>query len=169
MKKGYKRPSVSPWGASVLFAKKKDGKLILCIKFRKLNKVAIKNKYHLLRIDDLFDQLRGAHIFSKIDLRFGYHQVRIKQEHINKIAFRTRYGHYKFTLVPFGLSNAPTIFMCLMNGVFINYLDKFSIVFLDGIIIYSRSEEEHEKHLRMVLQVLRENQLYAKLNKCSFY
>jgi hypothetical protein len=169
LKKGYICPSVSPWGAPVLFVKKKDGMLRLCIDFRKLNKVTVKNKYPLPRIDDLFDQLRGAQIFSKIDLRYGYHQVRIKEEDINKTTFRMRYGHYEFTVVPFGLSNAPVVFMCLMNGVFINYLDKFVIVFLDDILIYSKFEEEHEKHLRMVLQVLREHQLYAKLSKCSFY
>jgi hypothetical protein len=109
---------VSPWGAPVLFLRKKCGTLILCIDFRQLNKVFVKNKYPLPRIDDLFDQLKDAKIFSKIDLRSGYHQVRIKEEDIIKTAFRTRYGHYEFTVVPFGLSNAPTIFMCLMNGVF---------------------------------------------------
>jgi hypothetical protein len=149
--------------------KRKDGTLRLCIDFRQLNKVTIKNKYPLLRIDDLFDQLKDARIFSKIDLRSRYHQVRIKEEDISKTAFRTRYGHYEFMVVPFGLSNAPTIFMCLMNGVFREYLDKFVIVFLDEVLIYSKSEEEHEHHLRMVLQVLREHQLYAKLSKCSFY
>jgi hypothetical protein len=134
-----------------------------------LNKVTVKNKYPLPRIDNLFDQLKGAKIFSKIDLRSRYHQVRIKYEDINKTAFRTRYGHYEFIVVPFGLSNAPAVFMCLMNGVLREYLDKFFIVFLDDILVYSKLEEEHEKHLRMVLQVLRENQLYAKLSKCSFY
>jgi hypothetical protein len=157
LKKGYICPSVSPWGATVLFVKKKDGILRLCIDFRQLNKVTIKNKYPLPRIDDLFDQLKDAKIFSKIDLRSGYHQVRIKEEDINKTAFRTRYGHYEFTVVPFGLSNAPVVFMCLMNGVFREYLDKFIIVFLDDILVYSKSEEEHEHHLRMVLQVLREH------------
>jgi hypothetical protein len=169
LKKGYIHPSVSPWGAPVLFVKKKYGTLRLCIDFRQLNKVTIKNKYPLPRIDDLFDQLKDAKIFSKIDLRSGYHQVRIKDEDISKTAFRTRYGHYEFTVVPFGLSNAPIVFMCLMNGVFRKYLDKFVIVFLDDILVYSKSEEEHEHHLRMVLQVLREHQLYAKLSKCSFY
>jgi hypothetical protein len=169
LKKGYIHPSVSPWGSSVLFVKKKDGTLILCINFRQLNKVTVKNKYPLSRIDDLFDQLKDAKIFSKIDLRSGYHQVRIKDEDIDKTAFRTRYGHYKFIVVPFGLSNAPAMFMCLLNGVFREYLDKFVIVFLDDILVYSRMEEEHEKHPRMVLQVIRVHQLYAKLSKCSFY
>jgi hypothetical protein len=131
--------------------------------------VTVKNKYPLPRIDDLFDQLKDAKIFSKIDIMSGYHQVRIKEEDINNTAFRTRYGHYEFTVVPFELSNAPTIFMCLMNGVFQDYLDKFVIVFLDDIFVYSKSEEENEHHLRMVLQVLKENQLYSKLRKCSFY
>jgi hypothetical protein len=134
-----------------------------------LNKVTVKNKYPLLRIDDLFDQLKDAKIFSKIYLKSRYHQVRIKNEYINKTTLRIRYGHYEFTVVPFGLSNAPDVFMCLMNGVFRDYLDKFIIVFLDDFLVYSKSEEEHEKHLRMVLQVLREHQLYAKWSKCSFY
>jgi hypothetical protein len=131
--------------------------------------VTIKNKYHLPRIDDLFDQLKDANIFSKIDLRSRYHQVRIKEEYINKTNFKTRYGHYEFTVVPFAFSNALVVFMCLMNGVFREYLDNFGIVFLDDILIYSRSKEEHEHHLRMMLQVIREHQLYAKLSKCSFY
>jgi hypothetical protein len=157
LKKGYIRPSVSPWGALVLFVKKKDGTLILCIDFRQLNKVTIKNMYPLPRIDDIFDQLKDAKIFSKIDLRSGYHQVRIKEEDIRKTTFRTRYGHYEFIVVPFGLSNAPVVFMCLMNGVFREYLDKFIIVFLDDICIYSKSKEEHKHHLRMVLKVLKEH------------
>jgi hypothetical protein len=134
-----------------------------------LNKVTVKNKYPLSRIDDLFDQLKDAKIFSKIDIRYGYHQVRIRDEDISKTTFRTRYGHYEFTVVPFGLSNVPVVFMCLMNRVFRNYMDKFVIVFLDDILVYSKTEEEHEQHLRMVLQVLREHQLYTKLSKCSFY
>jgi hypothetical protein len=137
--------------------KKKDGTLRLCIDFRQLKKVTVKNKYLLLRIDDLFDHLKGAKIFSKIDLRLGYHQVRIKDEDISKTSFRKRYGHYEFIVVPFGLSNTPAIFMCLMNGVFRNYLYKFVIVFLDDILVYSKSEEEHGQHMRMVLQVLREH------------
>jgi hypothetical protein len=130
---------VSPWGAPVLFVNKKDGTLMLCIDFKQLNMVTIKNKYPLPIIDDLFDQLKGARIFSKIDLRLGYHQVRIREEDINKTTFRTRYGHYEFTIVPVELSNAPIVFICLMNGVFREYLDKFVIVFLDDILIYSKS------------------------------
>jgi hypothetical protein len=118
MKKGYILPSVSPWGAPVLFVKKKDGTLRLCIDFRQLNEVTIKNKYPFPMIDDLFDQLKDARIFSNIDLRYGYHHVRIRDEDINKNSFRARYSHYKFTVVPFGLSNAPVVFMFLMNGVF---------------------------------------------------
>jgi hypothetical protein len=129
----------------------------------------VKNKYPFPRVDDLFDQLKDAKIFSNIDLSPGYHHVRIKQQDINKTSLRTRYAYYEFTVLPFGLTNEPTIFMCLMNGVFRTYLDKFFISFLDDILIYSNSEEENEKHLRMVLQVLRENQLHAKLRKCSFY
>jgi hypothetical protein len=156
--KGYIRPSVSPWGAPTLFVKKKDGTLRLCIDYRQLNKMTIKNKYPLPRIDDLFDQLRGVAIFSKIDLRSGYHQVRIKDEDIHKTTFRTRYGHYEFVVVPFRLTNAPTTFMCLMNNVLNKYLDKFVLVFVDDILVYSKTKEEHEEHLRMVLQVLREHQ-----------
>lgn len=167
--KGYIRPSVSPWGAPVLFVKKKDGTLRLCMDYRQLNKLTIKNRYPLPRIDDLFDQIRGAAVFSKIDLRSGYHQVRIKDEDIYKTAFRTRYGHYEFVVMPFGLTNAPAAFMCLMNNVLSKYLDQFVVVFIDDILIYSKSEEEHQEHLRIILQVLREHQLYAKLSKCDFY
>jgi hypothetical protein len=141
LKKGYIHRSVSPWGAPVLFVRKKYGTLRFYIDFRQLNKVTVKNKYPLSRIDDLFDQLKDAKIFSKIDLRSGCHQVRIKEEYISKTAFRTRYGHYELIVVPFGLSNAPVVFMCLMNGVFREYLDKFVIVFLDEIIIYSKSRK----------------------------
>jgi hypothetical protein len=139
LKKGYICQSVSPWGAPILFVKKKYGTLRLCIEFRQLNKVIVNNKYHLARIDGLFDQLREKNINSKIDLRSKYHQVRIKEEDINKTTFRTKYGHYGFVVVPFGLTYAPTIFMCLMNEIFRNYLDKFVIMFLDAILIYSKS------------------------------
>jgi hypothetical protein len=167
--KGYIRPSVSLWGALALFVKKKDGTLKLCIDYRQLNKMTIKNKYSLPRIDDLFDQLRGTTIFSKIDLRSGYHQVRVKDEDIHKTTFRTRYSHYEFVVVPFRLTNAPTTFMWLMNNVFSKFLEKFVLVFIDDILIYSKNREEHEEHLKLVLQVLREHQLYAKFAKCDFF
>ena len=164
--RGFIRPSTSPWGAPALFVKKKDGTLRLCIDYRKLNQVTIKNRYPLPRIDDLFDQLRGSRCFSKIDLRSGYHQLRIKDEDIPKTAFRTRYGHYEYVVMPFGLTNAPGVFMSLMNKIFTPYLDQFVVVFIDDILIYSPSEEAHEQQLRTVLQILRENQLYGKASKC---
>jgi hypothetical protein len=169
LKKGYICPSVSPWGAPIRFFKKKDGTLRLCIDFQQLNKYTIKNTYPLPKIDDLFDQLRGEKIFSKIDLRSGYHQVRIKEEEIHKTTFRTRYGHYEFVVVPFGLTNAPIFFMFLMNDIFRNYLDNFVIVFLDDILVYFKSEEKDEHHLRLVLQVMREHRLYSKMSKFYFY
>ena len=140
----------------------------LCIDYRKLNKVTIKNKYPLPRLDDLFDQLKSATIFLNIDLRSGYHQLKIKESDVPKSTFRTRYGHYGFVVMPFGLTNAPAAFMDLMNRVFKEYLDKFIIVFIDDILIYSKTRGEHEEHLRMVLQTLREHQLYAKFLKCEF-
>ena len=167
MDKGYIRPSVSPWGAPVLFVRKKDETLRLCIDYRDLNSVTVKNKYPLPRIEDLFDQLRGAGVFSKIDLRSGYHQLRIAEEDIAKTAFRTRYGHYEFTVMPFGLTNAPAVFMDLMNRTFQPYLDKFVVVFIDDILVYSMNREEHEAHLRKVLEILRENKLYAKFQNVN--
>ncbi|XP_028109546.1 uncharacterized protein LOC114308203 [Camellia sinensis] len=145
--KGFIRPSVSPWGAPVLFLKKKDRTLRLCIDYRELNKVTIKNKYPLPRIDDLFDQLQGAQVFSKIDLRFGYHQLKVKADDVEKTAFRTRYGHYEFLVMPLGVTNASAAFMDLMNRVFKPYLDEFVVVFIDDILIYSKSAEAHENHL----------------------
>ena len=154
--KGFIRPSHSPWGAPVLFVKKKDGALRMCIDYRELNKVTIKNRYPLPRIDDLFDQLKGSVVFSKIDLRSGYHQLKIKETDTFKSALRTRYGHYEFLVMPFGLTNAPAAFMDLMNRVFKTYLDKFVIVFIDDILIYSKNQEEHAEHLRIVLRILTE-------------
>ncbi|GJU42668.1 reverse transcriptase domain-containing protein [Tanacetum coccineum] len=167
--KGFIRPSHSPWGAPVLFVKKKDGSMRMCIDYRELNKLTIKNRYPLPRIDDLFDQLQGACCFSKIDLRSGYHQLRVREEDIPKTAFRTRYGHFEFTVMPFGLTNAPAIFMDLMNRVCKPYLDKFVIVFIDDILIYSKSEEEHEVHLKTILDLLEKEKLYAKFSKCEFW
>ncbi|KAL5540692.1 hypothetical protein UlMin_043344 [Ulmus minor] len=167
--KGFVRSSYSPWGAPVLFVKKKDGSMRMCIDYRELNKVTVKNKYPLPRIDDLFDQLKGAVVFSKVDLRSGYHQLKIKEDDVPKSAFRTRYGHYEFLVMPFGLTNAPAAFMDLMNRIFREYLDKFVIVFIDDILIYSKSQKEHEQHLRVVLQTLKQHQLYAKFSKCEFW
>ena len=167
--KGFIRPSVSPWGAPVLFVKKKDATLRMCIDYRQINKVTVKNKYLLPRIEDLFDQLRGASVFSKIDLRSGYYQLRVKEVDVPKTPFRIRYGHYEFLVMPFGLTNAPAAFMDLMNRVFCPYLDPFVVVFIDDILVYSKDAQEHEHHLRIVLQTLRENQSFAKLSKCDFW
>jgi hypothetical protein len=166
--KGYIRPSSSPWGAPVIFVEKKDGTQRMCVDYRALNEVTIKNKYPFPRIEDLFDQLKGAKVFSKIDLRSGYHQLRIRPSDIAKTAFTTRYGLYEYMVMSFGLTNAPAYFMYLMNKVFMEYLDKFVVVFIDDILVYSKNEEAHEEHLRLVLQKLRDNQLYAKLSKCEF-
>jgi hypothetical protein len=147
---------------------KKDGTQRMCVDYRSLNEVTIKNKYPLPRIEDLFDQMKGASVFSNIDLRSRYHQLKIRESDIPKIAFRTRYGLYEYTVMSFGLTNAPAYFMYLMNKVFMEYLDRFVVVFIDNILIFSKMEEEHEKHLRLVLEKLRSNQLYAKFSKCEF-
>ncbi|KAJ9536607.1 hypothetical protein OSB04_un000208 [Centaurea solstitialis] len=167
--KGFIRPSSSPWGAPVLFVKKKDGSFRMCIDYRELNKITIKNRYPLPRIDDLFDQLQGATYFPKIDLRSGYHQMRVREEDVAKTAFRTRYGHYEFLVMPFGLTNAPAVFMDLMNRVCRPYLDKFVIVFIDDILIYSQSKEDHEHHLRLIPELLKAEKLFAKFSKCEFW
>nr|ABD28305.1 RNA-directed DNA polymerase (Reverse transcriptase) [Medicago truncatula] len=169
LEKKFVRPSVSPWGAPVLLVKKKDGSMRLCIDYRQLNKVTIKNRYPLPRIDDLMDQLVGARVFSKIDLRSGYHQIKVKDEDMQKTAFRTRYGHYEYKVMPFGVTNAPGVFMEYMNRIFHAFLDRFVVVFIDDILIYSKTEEEHAEHLKIVLQVLKEKKLYAKLSKCEFW
>ncbi|GJW30642.1 reverse transcriptase domain-containing protein, partial [Tanacetum coccineum] len=149
--KGFIRPSSSPWGAPVLFVKKKDGSFRMCIDYRELNKLTFKNRYPLPRFDDLFDQPQGSQFFLKIDLRSGYHQLRVHEDDIPKNAFRTRYRHFEFTVMPFGLTNAPAVFMDLMNRVCRPYLHKFVIVFIDDILIYSKTQEEHVEHLRHVI------------------
>ncbi|KAI3711964.1 hypothetical protein L1987_70513 [Smallanthus sonchifolius] len=169
LEKGFIRPSFSPWGSPDMFVKKKDGSFRMCIDYRELNKLTIKNRYPLPRIDDLFDQLQGSTHFSKIDLRSGYHQLRVQEDDIPKTAFRTQYSHYEFLVMPFGLTNAPAVFMDLMNRVCKPYLDKFVIVFIDDILIYSRSKEEHEQHSRLILELLRNEKLYAKFSKCEFW
>ncbi|CAN4115730.1 unnamed protein product [Withania somnifera] len=141
----------------------------MCIDYRRLNKVTLNNKYPLPRIDDLFNRLRGAAVFSKIDLRSGYHRLRIHTEDIPKIAYRTRYGHYEFLVMSFGLTNAPAAFMDLMYRVLKPYLDSFMIVFIDDILVYSRSKSDHERHLVVILRTLREHKLYAKFSKCEFW
>jgi hypothetical protein len=141
----------------------------MCVDYRSHNDVTVKNKCPLPRIKDLFNQMRGARVFSKIDLRSRYHQMKIRPLDIPKTDFSTRYGLYEFTVMTFGLTNAPTYFMNLMNKVFMEYLDRFVVVFIDDILIYSKNESDHEQHLRLVLQKLRDNQLYAKFSKCEFW
>ena len=167
--KGYIRPSSSPWGSPVLLVEKKDGLLRMVVDYRGLNEVTIKNKYPLPMINDLFDRLQGAKVFSKIDLQSGYDQLKIREQDIPKTTFTTRYGLYEYTVMSFGLTNAPAYFMNMMNKVFMEFLDKFIVVFIDDILVYSKNEEEHKEHLRLVLGKLREHQLYAKFSKCEFW
>nr|GEY92946.1 putative reverse transcriptase domain-containing protein [Tanacetum cinerariifolium] len=167
--KGFIRPSSSPWGAPVLFLKKKDGSSRMCIDYRKLNKLTVKNRYPLPRIDDLFDQLQGSSVYSKIDLRSGYHQLRVREKDIPITAFKTHYGHYEFQVMPLGLTNAPAVFVDLMNRVCRSFLDKFVIVIIDDILIYSKNKKEHEDHLRIILELLQKEKLYAKFSKCEFW
>nr|GEU50253.1 putative reverse transcriptase domain-containing protein [Tanacetum cinerariifolium] len=168
-KRGFSRASVSPWGAPVLFVKKKDGTVRLCTNYRELNRIMVRNRYPLPRINELFDQLQGVKFFLNIDLSSGYHQLRVKERDVSKTAFRTRYGYYKFLVMPFGLTNASIVFMDLMNRVFHEYLDKFVIVFIDDILVYSKTREEHEDPLRIVLEILLQKKLYAKFSKCDFW
>nr|GEX94212.1 putative reverse transcriptase domain-containing protein [Tanacetum cinerariifolium] len=161
--KGFIRPSSSPWGASILFIKKKDGSFRICIDYREQNKLTVKNRYPLLRIDDLFNQLQGSSVHSKIDLRSGYHQLRFHKEYIPKTAFKTRYGHYEFQVMPFSLTNVPAVFIDLMNRVFKTYLDK--LVFIDDILIYSKNKKEHEEHFKLILEFLKKEEFYAKFSK----
>jgi hypothetical protein len=169
LEKGFIRPSSSPWRAPVIFVPKKDGTQRSCVDYHALNEVTVKNKYPLPRIDDLFDQLCGACVFSKIDLQSRYHQLKIRECDKPKTAFVSRYDLYEYTVMSFELTNAPAYFMYLMNKVFMEYLDKFIVVFIDDILVYSRNEEEHTKHLRLALQKLQENRFYAKLSKCEFW
>jgi len=169
LEKGFIQPSSSPWGWLALFVKKKDQTLRLCVDYRPVNEVTIKNKYPLPRIDLLFDQLAGAKVFSKIDLRSWYHQIKIKPKDVPKTAFTTRYGLYEYLVMSFGLTNAPAHFMYLMNSVFMLELDKFAVDFIDDILIYSKTKKEHAEHLRIVLTRLRDHQLYAKFSKCEFW
>ena len=166
--KGFIRPSSSPWGAPVIFVDKKDGTQRMCVDYWSLNEVTIKNKYMLPRIDDLFNQLRGACVFSKIDLHSGYHQLKIRATDIPKIAFTMRYGLYEYTVMSFGLTNAPAYFMYLMNKVFMKFLDKFVVVFIYDIFVFSKTEEEHAEHLRLVLQKLREHKCMLSEVSVSF-
>lgn len=168
IEQGWIQPSQSPYGAPVLFARKKDGKLRMCIDYRALNKLTVKNKYPLPRIDEIFDALQGATIFSSIDLDSAYHQVQIKAEDIPKTAFRTKFGHFEYRVLCFGLTNAPATFQSLMNRVLAPLLDRGVVVYLDDILIYSKTKEEHYELLRQVLKLLEEHQLYAKLSKCEF-
>jgi hypothetical protein len=167
--KGFIHSSSSPWGCPALFVSKKDKSLHLCVDYRPLNAVTIKNKYPLPRIDILFDQIVGAQVFSKIDLHSGYHQIKIRDEDIPKMTFSTRYELYEYLVISFGLTNAPAHFMYLMNSVFMPELDKFVVVFIDDILVYLKSTEDHEEHLQVVLQRLRDRQLYAKFSKCEFW
>ncbi|KAI3687320.1 hypothetical protein L1987_81015 [Smallanthus sonchifolius] len=167
--KGFIRSSSSPWRAPVLFVKKKDRTFCMCIDYRQPNKVTMKNRYPLPRIDDLFDQLQGSSFYSKIDHRSDYHQLRVREEDISKTAFRTRYDHYEFMVMPFGLTNAPAVFMDLMNHVCKPCIDQFVIIFIDDILIYSKNKEEHEEHLCLILELLKQEQLHTKLSKCEFW
>jgi hypothetical protein len=166
--KGYIHPSTSPWGHSALFVENRDKELRRCVDYRPLNAVTIKNKYPLPRIDILFDQLVGAQVFSKIDLRSGYHQIKICAKDIPKTAFATRYGLFEYLVMSFGLTNAMAHFIYLMNFIFMPELDKFVIVFIDDILVYLKSVEEHKEHLQILLQQPREHQLYSKFSKCEF-
>nr|GEU42170.1 putative reverse transcriptase domain-containing protein [Tanacetum cinerariifolium]GEU81756.1 putative reverse transcriptase domain-containing protein [Tanacetum cinerariifolium] len=163
--KGFIRPSSSPYGAPVLFVKKEGGSFRMCMDYREFNKLMVKNCYPLLRINDIFDQLQGSSVYSKIDLRSGYHQLRVCEEDIPKTAFRTRYGHYEFQVMSFGLTNALAVFMDLMNRVCKPYLEKFVIVFIDDILIYSKTKQEHEEHLKLILELIKKEEFFPTVER----
>ena len=166
---GFVVPSTSPFGAPVLFVKKKDGSMRMCVDYRALNKQTERDMSGLPRMDELFDRILGAKVFTKLDLRSGYHQIPLHPDDAHKTAFNTRYGHFQFTVLPFGLTNAPATFSNLMQSIFHPYLDQFVVVFLDDILIYSKNVEEHQEHLKKVLDILRREKLYAKKSKCEFF
>ena len=166
---GKIRPSKSPYGAPVLFTKKKNGTLRMCVDYRALNKLTIKNNYPLPRIDDLFDRLQGMKVYSKLDFTAGYHQCRIAEDDIPKTAFRTRYGHYEWVVIPFGLCNAPATFQKLMHEAFWDLLDKCVVIYLDDIIVFSKDREEHLRHLQQVFDIIKEHELYLQPAKCDFF
>ena len=168
LKRGYIRPSTSPFGAAILFVKKADGSLRLCIDYRGLNAVTVKNRCPIPHIDELRERVRGAAVFSKIDLRDGYYNLRVHASDVFKTAFRCRYGHFEFTVMPFGLANAPAVFTAMMNRILRPFLDRFVIAYLDDIIIYSKNPEEHNNHLKQIFQTIRDNKLALKQEKCSF-
>jgi hypothetical protein len=168
LEKGFVRPSISPYGAPILFVPKKDGGWRLCIDYRALNKITVRNQHPLPRIDEMFEQLHGSCVFSKLDLASGYHQIRMHEDSIEKTAFKTRYGHYEFVVMPFGLTNAPATFQSVMNSILDPFMDRFVLVYLDDILIYSKSMVEHVEHLKSVLAALREHKFYCKRSKCQF-
>jgi len=168
LKHGLIEPSSSPYGAPVLFVGKKDGSLRMCIDYRALNKITVKNKYPLPRIDQLLDSLSGAKAFTSLDLQSGYHQIRITPEDVAKTAFRTPFGHYQFKVLSFGLTNAPATFQAAMNNMLRPHLNKFVVVYIDDILIFSKTIEEHQEHVKQALDLLRVNKFHIELKKCEF-